>query len=154
MGALYLVPVDEESYRATLAHEIDLSGWTERPTGFPATARVCGVRTDPERGTWERNKRTWAQMEPGEPLLFYRNGEGRFFASGRIGTMAKTDYVRNKFCDGGPADSVYEVKEYDEQVRLSLDRVNMILGYSDGFVPQGTHQAGEDRPADQVLSLV
>jgi hypothetical protein len=93
-------------------------------------------------------------METGEPLLFYRNGEGRFFATGRIGAMGKTDYVRNEFWNGGPADSVYEVRDYSEDVDISSGRVKSLLGYDEGFVVRGTHRVSEDRSIDRLLKTI
>jgi len=49
---LWLVPVDEPSFQRTLAEPIDLSDWNNRPDSFPERARVWGVRTDPEQGSW------------------------------------------------------------------------------------------------------
>jgi hypothetical protein len=154
MSALYLVPVDEPSYQATLAQKIDLTEWTDRPDDFPAKAHVWGVRTNPEQGPWPRNERTWEQMETGEPLLFYRNVKGRFFATGRIGAMGKTDYVRNEFWKGGPADSVYEVMDYDEDIDLSASRVKSLLGYDEGFIVRGTHRVSEDRPIKRLIETI
>lgn len=149
--ALYLVPMDEPSYRATLAEPLDLNGWEDRPADFPVTARVWGVRTDPAQGSWERNRRTWKRMESDEPLLFYLNGTGEFVAYGRIGVMCETDYIRDKYWNGGPAISVYTVQDYDDSVSMSLAEAKSILGYDDGFVLRGTHRVSEDRPVDRLL---
>lgn len=73
MAQVWLVPVDEPSYQKTLAEPIDLTDAPGKPSSFPDEARVWGVRTDPEQGSWERNKRNLEQMERGDPLLFYRN---------------------------------------------------------------------------------
>lgn len=154
MTALYLVPVDEPPWRATLKDPVDLTGWDERPDDFPVEARVWGVRTDPAQGPWPRNERTWDRMEPGELLLFYRNGTGRFIASGRIGSRDKTEYIRDTYWDGGPAISVYEVQDYDDTVDISVDRVKSILGYDEGFILRGTHRVSEDRPTDRLLRRV
>lgn len=151
---IYLVPMDEPSYRATLAKPVDLSSWKDRPEDFPITARVWGVRTDPKQGSWERNQRTWEQMEPGEPLLFYLNGTGEFVARGQIGEMYETEYIRDEFWQGGPAVSIYTVEDYDNSVSIKLDDVKSILGYDDGFILRGTHRVSDDRPVDQLLRRV
>lgn len=149
--ALYLVPMDEPSYRATVAEPLDLSDWENRPDDFPATARVWGVRTDPAQDSWERNQQTWERMESGEPLLFYLNGTGEFVAHGRIGVMCETDYIRDEYWNGGPAITVYTVEDYDDSVSVSLDEAKSILSYDDGFVLRGTHRVSEDRPVDRLL---
>lgn len=56
MTQLWLVPVDEASFQRTLVESIDLSEASDKPR-FPDEARVWGVRTDPEQGSWERNRR-------------------------------------------------------------------------------------------------
>jgi hypothetical protein len=90
-------------------------------------------------------------MEEGEPLLFYQNGEGRFFASGRIGQMCKTEYIRDEFWNGGPAISIYEVQNWDDSVDISASRVKSLLGYDEKFILRGTHRVSEDRPTNRVL---
>jgi hypothetical protein len=94
---LWLVPVDEASYQRTLAEPADLSEWERRPGSFPEEARVWGICTDPEQGTWERNRRNLERMEQGDPLLFYRNAESRYTATGRVGAMTHTEWVRDEF---------------------------------------------------------
>lgn len=148
---LWLVPVDEESYQRTLAEPVDLSGWANRPESFPERARVWGVRTDPEQGEWERNRRSLERMEPGDPLLIYRNSVSRYTATGRVGPMAHTEYVRDEFWSGGPALDIYAVEEYDDSVDIEPDAVNELLGYKQSFWPQGLWRVADDRPADQVV---
>lgn len=64
---------------------------------------VRGVRTDPTQGSWERNRRNLERMEPGDPLLVYRNEESRYTATGRVGPFWHTTYVRDEFWNGEPA---------------------------------------------------
>ena len=86
--SLWLVPVDARSFQRTLAQPVDLSDWSERPDDFPDRAREQGVRTDQEQGSWERNRRNLKKMEPGDPLLVYRNSRSRYTATRRVGPMA------------------------------------------------------------------
>lgn len=82
MTQLWLVPVDEASFQRKMAQPIDLSDAPDKPVRFPDKARVWGVRTDPEQGSWERNRRNLDRMEPGDPLLVYRNSESQYTATG------------------------------------------------------------------------
>lgn len=148
---LWLVPVDECSFQRTLAEPVDLSGWEGRPDDFTKRARVWGVRTDPEQGSWERNRRNLGKMEPGDPLLIYRNSESRYTATGRVGPMAHTEYVRDEFWNGGPALDVFLVEDYNDSVDIDRETVNEILGYKESFWPQGLWGVSEDRPTDQVV---
>ena len=93
---LWLVPVDERSFQRTLAEPVDLSDWDERPDSFPEEARIWGVRTDPEQGTWKRNRRNLERMERSDPMLIYRNEMSRYTATGRVGPMTRTEYVRDE----------------------------------------------------------
>ena len=149
---LWLVPVDEESYQRTLAEPIDLSVWEDRPESFPGSARVWGVRTDPEQGSWERNRRNLERMEYGDPLLFYRNAKSRYTASGRVGPMARTTYIRDTYWTGGPAVHVYVVEDYDDSIDISREQLNRVLGYKDTFWPQGFWRVSDDRPINSVLA--
>jgi len=130
---LWLVPVDEPSFQSTLAEPIDLSDWDGRPASFPEHARVWGVRTDSEQGSWERNRRNLERMEYGDPLLIYRNSMSRYTATGRIGPMAHTEYVRDEYWDGGPALDIYVVEEYDDSIDVVPETVNRLLGYEESF---------------------
>lgn len=151
MTQLWLVPVDEPSYQETLDQTIDLSDCAEKPETFPDQARVWGVRTDPEQGSWERNRRNLKRMETGDPLLIYRNSLSKYTATGRVGEFwLDTDYVRDEYWSGGPARDVYTVENYRE-IDLSREAVNNALGYKESFWPQGFWKVGDDRPVDRLL---
>jgi hypothetical protein len=148
---LWLVPVDERSFQRTLAEPVDLSDWVDRPDSFPERARVWGVRTDPEQGSWERNRRNLERMGPGDLLLIYRNSVSRYTATGRVGPIAHTEYIRDKFWDGGPALDVYVVEDYDDSVEIEPETVNELLGYERFFWLQGLWRVAEDRPTERVV---
>lgn len=148
---LWLVPVDERSFQRTLAQPVDLSGWEDRPDDFPETARVWGVRTDRKQGDWKRNRRNLEKMEAGDPLLVYRNSVSRYTATGRVGPMARTEYVRNEFWDGGPALDVYAVEDYDDSIDVEPAVVNDLLGYEENFWPQGLWRVADDRPTERAI---
>lgn len=148
---LWLVPVDERSFQRTLAEPIDLSGWEGRPEDFPEIARVWGVRTDPAQGSWERNRRNLEKIERGDQLLIYRNSVSRYTATGRIGPMAHTEYIRDEYWDGGPALDVFAVEGYDDSIDVEPAAVNELLGYEESFWPQGLWRVSDDRPTDRVV---
>lgn len=147
----WLVPVDEQSFQRTLAEPVDLSDWPGRPNSFPERARIWGVRTDPEQGSWERNRRNLELMEEGDPLLIYRNKKSRYTASGRVGSMTNTEYVRDEYWNGGPALDVYVVEEYDDSIDVEPETVNRLLDYKKSFWPQGFWRVSDDRPTDRVV---
>lgn len=153
MTQLWLVPTDTASFQATLATPIDLTDAPDRPPYFPSRTRVWGVRTDPEQGSWERNKRNLERMESGDPLLFYRNGTGEYRAIGEVGHFWHTTYVRDEYWNGGPAIDVYEVRDYSE-IDLPREEVNDVLNYEESFTPQGLWRVADDRPTDQLLRIV
>ncbi|TKX66196.1 MULTISPECIES: hypothetical protein [Halorubrum] len=147
---LWLVPVDEPSFQQTLAEPIDLSAWDSRPASFPEHARVWGVRTDPEQGSWERNRRNLELMERDDPLVIYRNSKSRYTATGRVGPMAHTEYVRDQYWDGGPALDIYAIENYDDSIDVDPETINRVLGYKDSFRPQGFWRVSDDRPIERV----
>jgi len=148
---LWLVPVNEPSFQRTLAEPIDLSDWDDRPDSFPEQARVWGVRTDPEQGSWERNCRNLKQMERDDPLLIYRNSESRYTATGRVGAMAHTEHVRDEYWGGGPALDIYAVESYDDSINVEPETINRLLGYKESFWPQGFWRVSDDRPTERVV---
>lgn len=150
MTQLWLVPVDEPSFQATLAEPIDLSAKTDKPDSFPDHARVWGVRTDPEQGSWDRNRRNLERMESGDPVGIYRNSESEYQATGRIGEFWHTEYIRDTYWNGGPALDVFAVEDY-EQINVARGEVNETLGYKQNFWPQGLWRVADDRPTGQLV---
>lgn len=148
---LWLVPADEPSYQATLAGPVDLTDWDDRPDSFPERARVWGVRTDPEQGMWERNRRNLERMDRGDPLLVYRNSASRYTATGRVGPMDHAEYIRDTYWDGGPALDVFVVEDYDDSIDIDPEAVNDLLGYEESFRPQGLWRVSDDRPTAEVV---
>lgn len=130
---LWLVPVDERSFQRTLAEPCDLSDWPDRPDSFPESPRVWGVRTDREQGSWARNRRNLERMGRGDPVLVYRNSTSRYAATGRIGPITCTEYIRDEYWDGGPALDVYVVENYDDSIDIDPETVNRLLGYKETF---------------------
>ena len=154
MTQLWLVPVDEPSYQNTMEEPINLSECEEKPEEFPDEARVWGVRTDLEQGTWKRNRRNLERMESDDPLLIYRNSQSKYTAVGHVGKFwLDTDYVRDEYWFGGPAKDVYSIEGY-QQIDLSREVVNTALGYKDSFWPQGFWRVSDDRPVQRLLERV
>jgi len=151
MTQLWLVPVDEPSFQETLAKPIDLSHRDEKPNDFPDRARVWGVRTDPEQGSWERNRRNLERLEAGDPLLIYRNSKSQYHAKGRIGPLwHDTTYVRDEYWGGGPAINVFAVEDYEE-IDVDSNEINGILNYKEQFWPQGLWRVADNRPVDRIV---
>lgn len=153
MVQLWLVPVDEASFQQTMEEPINLSDAPNKPNRFPDKVRVWGVRTDREQGSWKRNRRNLDRMEPGDPLLVYRNSESQYTAMGRVGPFWHTTYIRDEFWNGGPAVDIYAVEDYRE---FEIDRqtVNGVLGYKESFWPQGLWRVADDRPVDRLLQRI
>lgn len=90
-------------------------------------------------------------MEEGDPLLIYRNSMSRYTATGRIGPMAHTEFIRDKFWGGEPALDVYVVEDYDDSIEMEPETVNKLLDYEDSFWPQGLWRVADDRPTKHVV---
>jgi len=151
MTQLWLIPVDERSFQQTMADPIDLSDRDEKPEAFPDEARVWGVRTDPEQGSWDRNQRNLEKMETGDPLLIYRNSTSEYHAKGRIGEFWHSTYIRDEYWNGGPAIDLFSVEGYEE-IDVSNEEVNTTLNYKPSFWPQGLWRVADDRPTDRLAA--
>jgi hypothetical protein len=90
-------------------------------------------------------------MEQGDPLLIYRNETSRYTATGRVGPMAHTEYVRDEYWGGGPALDIYAVEDYDGSIDVDPATVNGLLGYNESFWPQGLWRVADDRPTERVV---
>lgn len=156
MSQIWLIPANEPSYQQTLAQPCDLTSAPDKPRGFPDSARVWGVRTDPEheQAPWERNKRNLERMSPDDPLLIYRNSESRYVAAGRVGgPIWHTEWVRDEFWNGGPALDIFHIKDWTP-ISLNPETINRILGYKENFVPQGLWHIAADRPTDRLCNRI
>jgi len=156
MTQLWLVPADESSFQQTLAEPCDLTSAPNKPDSFPEQARLWGVRTDPDHpeAPWDRNKRELQRMEPGNPLLIYRNRKSQYVAFGRIGgPIWHTEWVRDEFWNGGPALDIFYIDQWTP-IKLKPKTVHWLLGYKENFVPQGLWRVSEDRPTDRLLQHI
>lgn len=88
---------------------------------------------------------------PGGPLALYRNRDSRYTATGRVGAMEETEYVRDEYWPGGPGTGVYTVEDFDTSTDLAPERLNRWLGYDESYRPQGLRRVGDDRPAERVV---
>ncbi|ELZ42019.1 hypothetical protein C463_11436 [Halorubrum californiense DSM 19288] len=89
-------------------------------------------------------------MERDDPLVIYRNSKSRYTATGRVGPMAHTEYVRDQYWDGGPALDIYAIENYDDSIDVDPETINRVLGYKDSFRPQGFWRVSDDRPIERV----
>lgn len=138
MSRLYLVPVGDEwtaDFERTVDSPHDLSG--DHPIDELSDlneARIWGTTSG------ERKRKFFEAMEPGDPLLFYNEGE--FFATGRVGRSFENPEAGKWLWNNGGSRFIYTVKDFH---RISIPRIelNMILGYSENYSPQGFQQISE-----------
>jgi hypothetical protein len=90
-------------------------------------------------------------MERGDPLLIYRNVMSQYTATGRVGSMAHMEHVRDEYWDDGPALDIYVVEGYDDSIDVEPETVNRLLGYEESFWPQGLWRVSDGRPTEQVI---
>lgn len=153
MSQLWLVPVDEGSYEATLAQRVDLSDAPNKPEDFPDQARVCGINTDLEHGTWKRNRLNLKFMKTGDHCLIYQTDKHHYTASGRVGSFWRTSHVRDEYWGGGPALDVFAVEDFLE-LEIPRVTVNRILDYDLSYWPRGLSKVSGDRAIGRVLTHV
>lgn len=126
---LYIVPVGEdwiEQFEETVSN----------PGPIPEAAPEDIQRADDVRiwGTTEgRQKREFFnEMEPGDPLLFYNDGE--FFAAGRVGTSFENPEIGEEFWNNAERRFIYTVEDYQE-IAVPRETVAKLLGYEEQWVP-------------------
>ncbi|WP_132060272.1 hypothetical protein [Halorussus amylolyticus] len=138
MSRLYLVPVGEEwtqEFDRTVDSPHDLSG--DHPIDELSNldeARIWGTTSG------ERKRTFFEGMETGDPLLFYNQGE--FFATGRVGHSFESPEAGKWLWNNSDSRFIYTVEDFH---RISIPRIelNMILGYSEDYSPQGFQQISE-----------
>lgn len=52
----------------------------------------------------------------------------RYIATGQVGPMARTEYIRDEYWDGGPALDVYVVEDSDDSTDVEPETVDLLLG--------------------------
>lgn len=93
-------------------------------------------------------------MEPGDPLLIYRNSQSKYTAAGRVDApLWHTEWVRDEFWNGGPALDVFHVQDF-EGIDLERKAVNRALDYQEDFWPQGLWRVADHRPVEGFLRRV
>lgn len=129
MTRLYIVPVADDwidDFRDTVSS----------PVPVPANAPKDLRRADDVRiwGTTEgRQKREFfEEMEPGDPLLFYNDGE--FFAAGRVSSRFEDPEVGEVLWGTTDSRFIYTVEDYQE-ISVSRETVAKLLGYEEQWVP-------------------
>lgn len=137
---VFLVPFDLENYERTLASELELEEYPDRPEPLKGyeSVRFWGVRD----GT--RNLQVFERMEPGDLLLFYYDGQ--YIAMGFVGQTFEDEFgwASETFWDGAPAYHLYTVTEF---VSLDLGRgvINDIFEYNADYYPQGLMRVADNR---------
>lgn len=129
MTRLYIAPVGEnwiERFRETV----------ESPAPVPESAPEHLQREGEARiwGTTEgKQKRTFfEEMEPGDPILFYTNGE--FFAAARAGTVFESPEAGKEIWGSDDSRFIYIVEGYRE-ISVPPERMATLLGYDEGWIP-------------------
>ena len=138
MDRLYIMPVGEDwiaEFRDTVTEPVPV------PVDAPADlkrqdeARIWGTTTGDRKQTY------FESMEPGDPVLFYN--EGKFFASGRVGTTFESPEAGFELWSNEASRFVFTLKDYEE-ISVGRERFADLLGYDSDWAPQGFMKASAD----------
>lgn len=135
---LYIVPVGEnwiDHFEQTVSSPVSVPERVPEDLQRETEARIWGT-------TEGRQKRTFfEEMEPGDPLLFYNDGE--FFAAGRVGTAFENPSVGETLWENKESRFIYTVEDYQE-ISVSRERVATLLGYEEGWAPYRFLRVSQD----------
>lgn len=138
MTRLYVVPVGEEwidHFEDTVSSPVSVPEGVPEDVARTGEARIWGT-------TEGQRKRTFfEEMESGDPLLFYNDGE--FFASGRVGTAFESPDVGERLWGNRASRFVFTVESY-QSISVGPERVATLFGYKEGWTPQGFLRVSED----------
>ncbi len=139
MSRLYLTPVGSdwmEEFERTVASPISLPD-IELPPGLEdeQEVRIWGTTEGPQKRDY------FSKMEAGDPILFY--SEGEFFASGRVGTTVEDASLGDAIWGSDNSSLIYTVSDY-KPISISPDEIGDLLGYADGWNPQGFVHVSEN----------
>ena len=132
MSRLYLTPVGSdwiEEFERTVASPFSLTD-IELPPGLEdeQKVRIWGTTEGPQKRDY------FMKMEPGDPILFY--SEGKFFASGRVGTTIEDASLGKAIWGSDNSSLIYTVSDY-KPISKTPAEIGELLGYADGWNPQG-----------------
>jgi len=135
---LYVVPVGEgwiEQFNETVESPIPIPDEAPEDLQREEKTRIWGT-------TEGRQKRTFfEEMEPGDPLLFYNEGE--FFAAGRAGTAFEDPDVGESLWTNEDSRFIFTVEDYQE-ISVSRERIATLLGYEEGWAPYRFLRVSQD----------
>jgi len=127
---LYIIPVGKDwidNFLRTVESHVPVPA--EAPDDLQREAddvRIWGT-------TEGRQKRTFfEEMEPGDPLLFYNDGE--FFAAGRVETAFEDPDVGEALWNNSESRFIFTVSDYQE-ISVPREEVAVLLGYEERWVP-------------------
>lgn len=130
MTRLFVVPVGKDwidDFTQTVSSPISLPERAPEDLQREGESRIWGTTEGSQKRTF------FEEMEPGDPLLFYNEGE--FFAAGRVGTAFEDPTVGEVLWENSDSRFIFTVEDYQE-ISVSRERVATLFGYEDGWVPQ------------------
>lgn len=148
MGAnVFLVNCDPDGFEQTVGSTVELSEYPDRPSGLgdDGEVRFWGV---PE-GT--RNRNYFEDMESGDLLLFYVDGE--YAGTGRVGTTVEDEeeWASSTFWSES-APLLYTVEAF-EPVEVPAAAAHGIFDYSAGYTPDALSRVADGR-VDNSLDAI
>ncbi|WP_323677557.1 hypothetical protein [Halorubellus sp. PRR65] len=138
MTRLYIVPVGGDwidHFQDTVESPLPPPEEAPPEVALQDEVRVWGT-TD-----GEQKRKFFEEMQSGDPLLFYNDGE--FFAAARVGTTFESPTVGDKLWDNADSSLIYTVTNY-HQISVARERIARDLDYEEGWVPHGFMRVSED----------
>lgn len=138
MTQLYIVPVGEHwinHFDRTVDSEIEPPQGALEYLQREEELRIWGTTEDKMSRTY------FEDMEPGDALLFYNDGE--FFAAGRVGITFEDSDVGAELWDNRESRFIFTLSDYQE-ISVPREKVGQLLGYEEGWVPYRFLRASSD----------
>jgi len=152
MSNVFLAPCDSPNFDRTVRQVVDLTQFPESPPPLDGEqgVRFWGARVG------SRNERNFQNMQNGDLVLFYQDGE--YIGTAWVDTTFRDEegWASSNFWQGGESYLIYTLTEVEE-ISVPRQKVNTIFDYSRDYYPQGLMRVSPDnvskRPASIKLAL-
>lgn len=144
---VFMVAVDPEQFRATLASPVDLTAHEDRPAALAdlEAARIGAVPPG------DRNEQMFDRMAPGDLVLCY--AEGTYVGVGRVeATFDDGDWAGDALWSGADVAGGYVLSDFVE-VSVPARAVNALFDYAADYTPGGVIRVADGRVGSSLAAI-
>lgn len=147
MASVFLARTDPGDFERTVASPVDLSEHDGAPAALDGDeVRLWGA------GGGSRAETSFEQMESGDLVLFYDDGE--YVATGRVGETVEDEdgWATDALWDGTEATRLFTVESFTP-VAVSAAAVHGIFDYSADYTPGTLTRVADDRVENSLDAI-